>query len=354
MRQRGWIYRSLVFLLTLTLPLVGCGEEPVNVEKAKPIRTITIREDTRPVTLEYFGIVDSSDIKRYSFKSPGRLALNHVDKGDQIAKGQLLAELDRTELNFALKAAEQTLIKAQAAYSDALDMYGKVEVLYKEGFSSQRDFDLARLDMEVKGASLEQARVDLEYKKSMLTEASLRADMDGYVLEMLIKEGEITDAGYPVIVVRSNKQLINIGLIQEDLGKVQIGTLATILTNGREIKGEVARINQFPDKESRTYNAEIILSSEDEVDHLYLGFTCQIRLEVGEETGIWIPLTAILNDGQDYVYIVQEDRALRQYIKINSSQGILVLVEGLEAGEELVTEGLNKLTDGSLIRREGS
>ncbi len=354
MRQRKWIYSSLVFLLALTLLLTGCSEEPIIEEKAKPINTMTISEETRPVNLEYFGIVDSSVIKRYSFKSPGRLALNHVDKGDQITKGQLLAELDRTELNFALEAAEQSLVKAQVANNDALDMFGKVQVLYEEGFSSQRDLDLARLDMEVKGASLAQARVDLDYKQSMLNEAYLRADMDGYVLKTLVQEGEITDAGYPVIVVRSSNQLINIGLTQQDLSKIQIGTLATILTDDWETRGEVARIDQFPDRESRTYNAEIILTDVDEINQFYLGSTCRVRLDVGEENGIWIPLTAVLNDGQDYVYTVEDDRALRQYIKINNSRKSQVLIEGLEAGEELIIEGLNKLADGSLIRREGS
>jgi len=346
------MFGSLIPFLSLVMLLSGCSEEIIIEEKAKPVRTMTVSEETHPLNLEYFGIVDSAEIKRYSFKSPGRVELIHVGKGDKITKGQVLAELERTDLNFALEAAEQTLVKAQTSYEDALDMYSKVEILYKEGFSSQRELDLARLDMDVKHASLAQTRVDLKYKQNMLKEASLRADIDGYVLEISVKEGEFTDAGYPVIVARSNKQLIKVGLTQEDLGKVKVGTLATILTDGRETKGEVVQIDQFPDRESRTYNIEVIPIKKDAAYQFFLGSTCRVLLEIGEEKGVWIPLTTVLNDGQDYVYTVKEDRALRQYIKVNTSRGTLILVEGLSPNQELVTEGLNKLTDGSLIKRE--
>lgn len=347
-------YTILTVLLVLTLALMssGCSRQQEEAEKGKPVRTAAVKEETRPVRLEYFGITDSQEMKKYSFKVSGKISRIHVDKGDRITKGKLVAELDRTDLNYALKAAEYTMYKARSAYEDARKQYEKVKALYEHGVSSERDLDLARLDMEVKEAGYNQAKVDYDHKQSMLRDAGLYADMDGYVVEVLNKEGEVVSAGYPVIIARSSRQVINVGLTQDDLQKVKVGTRAYVIINGTEAKGEVTMIDQLPDSESRTYNAEITITGEPDNFNFYLGSTGRVLLEAGEEKGIWIPLTSILNDGQDYVYTVKENRALRKNIKILNIQDTSVLVEGLEPGDVLVTAGMKNLTDGCLVSPE--
>ncbi len=214
--------------------------------------------------------------------------------------------------------------------------------------------DLARLDMEVKEASYHQAEVDYNYKRSMLNDAGLYADMDGYIVDTLNKDGEVIAAGYPVIVARSSHQVINVGLTQDDVQKVKKGTTAVILAGddeNKQVKGQVTLIDELPDAESRTYNAEISITADSEEYDFYLGSTSRVLLETGKVKGVWIPLSAIQNDGQDYVYIVQENRALRKNLKIIDTTDVSVRVEGLEKGEELVTAGMKNLTDGCLISK---
>lgn len=352
---QGSFVPALLLLLTLLLGLSGCTGTIAAQEKAKPVKTLILEESEEAVRLEYFGISDSRDVKKYGFKVPGKIARLYVDKGQKIEKGQLLAELDKTDLQFSLKAAEYTMYKAESAYKDAQDLYSKVKVLEENGASSKRDLDLAKLDMEVKEASFRQAQVDYAYKQSVLNDAGLYADMEGYVIEILNKEGEIAAAGYPVIAARSRQQVINVGLTQDDLTRVRKGTKAIILSNTKsekEIQGEVSRIDQLPDKESRTYNVEIsVIANTDSAESFYLGSTCRVLLEAGMAKGIWIPLTSIQHDGQDYVYVIKENRASRKNIYIRDIQGTSVRVEGIEPGDELVIAGMKNLNEGSLVAK---
>lgn len=349
--------KSKQLILFLVLPvffglvLTGCAGEIKTEEQAKPVKTMKVEEKEKLVSLEYFGIIASRETKKYSFKVAGKINEVFVEKGQKIAKGEPLAELDKTDLQFSFKAAQFTMVKAESAYLDAKDFYEKVKILQENGASSQRDLDLARLDMEVKEAGFNQAKVDYDYKLSMLNDASIYADMDGYVVDNLSEKGEVTAAGYPVIVVRSAAQVVNVGLTRKDIAKVKKGTKAQILADGsaKELAGEITLLDQIPDPESRTYNARISFADAEESNTFSLGSTCRVLLEAGTAKGLWIPLTAIQNDGQDFVYVIKDKRALRKNISIRNTTATLVQVDGLESGEEIVIAGMKNLADGSLI-----
>jgi len=111
----------------------------------------------------------------------------------------------------------------------------------------------------------------------------------------------------------------------------------------------VTLLDQIPDTESRTYNARISFAKAEESNTFSLGSTCRVLLEAGTAKGFWIPLTAIQNDGQDFVYVIKDRRALRKNISIRNTTATLVQVDGLEAGEEIVIAGMKNLADGSLV-----
>lgn len=84
---------------------------------------------------------------------------------------------------------------------------------------AQTDLDKAKLDMDVKGSNYQRAQVDLEAKQNGLADTELYSDMAGYVTDIFYKEGENLAGGYPVIVVRNQEQVIDVGLGQTDAAK---------------------------------------------------------------------------------------------------------------------------------------
>lgn len=387
----------VLLMLTWT---TGCSidtQDNETSQKPKPVKLLSIQEESRPVVLEYTGIVEAASIKKLAFKSSGKIDKILVKKGEKIKAGQPLVQLDTKDLSYSLAASqgqlnaaqaeyakavngavpedikqmEANVKKAEAAYTFAKDHYEKMQHLYGSGAISQSELDKAKVELEAREADyttakemekkakngsraedqaaakgqLDQAAADYKYKASLIEDALLHSNGEGYVVDLLYKEGELAPAGYPVVVVRDDQQVVKVGLSSKDLKKVNIGTKAKIRINGEEIEGGVSNINQTPDEATLTYAVEIALPN----NNWPIGAIGQVDFIIDEALGIWIPITAILSNGEDYVFVMQNDQAHQRKIRLSEVSGNMVKVEGLKADEQLVIEGMKKLKDQDFV-----
>lgn len=358
--------RFLLVLLMMTMmcTLVACSraEEVVVEERAKAIKVMEISESENPVLLSYIGTVDSKDIVKYSFKSAGKLGKVFVDKGDKVKKGDKLARLDMQDLNFQLSASKSTLDTAQLNIKkagDALaydkDLLNKMKDLHKEGSISQDKYDQVKLKADISATTYNQAKTqyetaktDYEFKLSLIDDATIFATQDGNVVETLYKEGELVPKGYPAIVVRSDVQIVNVGIAQKDLKDVEIGTEAIVDIEGERAIGKVTNMAEAPDEATRTYNAEVTVEDK----NFRLGSISKVSFKVGVEKGVWIPISTIMANGEDYIYIAKDDRVFRRIVELGKIYEDSVMVKGVSPGELLVVSGMKNLNDGSKINIE--
>lgn len=332
--------------------LSGCGSQPADTgsaEEIRPVSVVPIAEQSQSIGVKYLGVIGSGELKKYSFKVPGKLVHVNVQKGQSVRGGELLADLDQTDLALALRNSQLNLTQAEQVYGDAKDQYAKYQELVKGGAMSATDLDKAKLDMDVKEANYQKAQVDVEAKQNALADTELYGDMSGYVTDILYKEGENLAAGYPVIVVRSQEQVIQVGLNQKDAAKTALGTQAEVKVGDYQGEGKVTRIDQVPDSQTRTYNTEIRLTKEIPQEAYLIGATADVSLAAGAVNGIWIPIAAVMNDGEDYVFIVRDERAVKKNISLKESQGFNVRVEGLKPGDKLVISGMKELSEGMKV-----
>lgn len=342
----------LMSFLLLAGVLSGCGSQPADTgsaEEIRPVSVVPIAEQSQSVGVKYLGVIGSGELKKYSFKVPGKLVRVNVQKGQAVRGGELLAALDQTDLSLALRNSQLNLTQAEQVYRDAKDQYAKYQELVKGGAMSSTDLDKAKLDMDVKEANYQKAQVDVEAKQNALDDTELYGDMSGYVTDILYKEGENLAAGYPVVVVRSQEQVIQVGLNQKDAAKTALGTQAEVKVGDYQGEGKVTRIDQVPDSQTRTYTTEIKLTKEIPQEAYLIGAAADVSLAAGAVNGIWIPIAAVMNDGEDYVFIVQDERAVKKNISLKESQGFNVRVEGLKPRDKLVTSGMKELSEGMKV-----
>ena len=293
---------------------------------------------------------------QYAFEgAKGRL------KSIQAQYDKAISGATEEELNQVRSVVQQ----AVAARDFTLDNYIKLEKLFDEGAIPKQELNKAKLDLELrqedlnqaqeklhqleKGTRLEdvnyllgqlkQAQADYEHKQKMLEETVLFAQIPGKVLETLVREGEFVSGGYPAIVLAGEQQIVNVGIVETDLGKVGLGSRAIIAGGSLQAEGVVTKIAPLPDKNTRTYNVEISL----EENIFNLGAQVQVDLILGQELGIWIPLTSIRVDGNDYVYVVNTNRAVKKLIQIEQVKDTRVKIQGLSPGEQLVVGGMKRL-----------
>lgn len=400
--------KILVICLILfnLVTLSGCGDK-TNLKadvKTYPVKIVELQDKSYPISLEYEGLTGGSEVRKLSFKSSAKVSKIYVSKGQHVKKGDNLVDLDKTDLNFAMEGSKSQMEAASAQYNKAVngaqaedinraqiavksaqdnynyckDLYDKNVNLYEihavtkqqlndikiklDGSESELNGAKENLkqlqngtrkeDKQALFAQLNAAKADYDSKINLTQDASLKADVDGYIVDVLCKEGEMQSAGYPVVLIRSEKQVVTIGLSDNDVKKIQLGTKAQVKIDDATTDGEIINIVQMADSKSGTYSAEIKLLNLIDNSKFYIGQSAKIYISEGEKNGIWIPITSILNDGQDYVYVEEDGHAIKKNITLGQTNENLVCVEGLKSGDNLVDEGMKNIKAGYKVSVE--
>lgn len=334
--------------LCTILTSLGCKKETEAViqEPSRPIRVMIATPETHPIQLHYVGLTNSESIRRYAFKVGGKIDRIFVKKGESIKKGQALARLDQRDYATAVRAARLQHSQAKEAAREAKRTFESVSSLYEEGARPQNDLEQARLGSEIRKSSQAQALLDLKYKLRTLDSTTLTSEVDGFVVDVLSKEGELAGVGYPIVVVRGQQQVVKVGVSQSDIKRLAIGTKATVEVDGIIGTGEVSNIGQMPDQTSRTYNVDVVLTGPLGEKDFYLGSIAKVAFEVGTSEGIWVPVPSVLTAGLNYVFVVEGERAVRKNIDLGPLSGSKVMVKGLDDGDQVIVEGMKNLRDG--------
>lgn len=168
-----------------------------------------------------------------------------------------------------------------------------------------------------------------------------------------VKVLEVNQVTYPLtleylgIVASSNNNnpIVNVGLTQEDVDKVNIGQKTIVKANGKEVEGSILSIGDIPDPQTRTYNIEIELTESD----FKIGTITDVTIVLEEKEGILIPISSILKNGDTYVYVIENDTVIKKEITLGDIKGSNIAVSGLNTGDKLVIEGANKLSVGDKV-----
>lgn len=402
---------ALLLVLLLALSVSGCSSqpaEPTATVAPKPVVITVLEEQTTDVTLDYVGIVNTDPTRNLAFKSGGKVLAVHVAKGQEVHAGDLLAELDTTELAYAKDAADAQLTaaraqyakaaagadaedirnaelnveKAQAAHDFAVDTLTKLEQLLADGIESAYNVDQARLGVQIRekeltqaqevlqkarngakqtdltalSAQIDQAQTNVQARQTLLDDAVMTAVSDGYVIDVLYDPGELVGAGYPIVILGSNARTAHVGITGDDLEIIRTGMKARInrtrASNSDEgigdaeiVLAEVTRISEIPDTKTRTYDTELTLPDA----RFPLGATLDVRFLTGTVKGIWIPTSTVLSEGGEYVLLERDGLVVRAPVAILESTGSNVRVTGLSAGDHLISEGIRRLNEGDPV-----
>lgn len=346
----------MTFAFLMMLSLSACASSPVEeVAKAVdiPVKTMTVKSETLSETIDYIGIVNSSKLVNKSFKVEGRVLEVYIEEGESVDSGQALLVLEPTDLDYAKESAQAEYSsafaqesKARQAYDFAKNHFEDMKALYNNGAISKLDLDQAELNFNVSKLDLESAservklaKTALDQRENMQAEAMLYAPFDGQVIKVMVEEGELVNAGYPVLILSDNKKTIYTGVSQEDVQRIEPGMEAKVIINEKENLGVVKTVNSIPDMETRTY--EVTIDVEDISSPV--GAVGDVKIFVGTRQGIKIPISSILSSSVDYVYVVENNRALKRVIQLEKVIDTHVYVSGLEVGDQLIIEGMKNV-----------
>jgi RND family efflux transporter MFP subunit len=355
-------YAALLLTMLMLVMVTGCSkDEAVTTEQISAVKVQKIQLGEMPVELYYVGTLDAKETIQYSFKSGGQISRVFVEKGDWVKAGDKLMELDTHDLAFQVSAAQTSMETARLNLAKTKDSLtytrsnmDRMNTLYAENVLSKDQYEQLKLQADLAETTLAQASsqynaavTSYEYQLSLEQDATIYAQKDGVVVDLLSRENERVSPLAPVISVRSVEEVVNIGIPQQDLKNIQVGSNAKVDIDGQKAEGTITNLAEAPDQATRTYKAEVTVQSKD----FRIGSIAKVAIDTGKETGIWIPITSVLSDGgEDYVYTVKDERAFKRTIEILKQLENNIMVRGLESGELVAISGMKNLDDGARVK----
>ena len=314
--------------------------EPLAVAPA-PVEgeVVTVEAVTVPVSERAPGSVRARREAVLSPRITATIVAVNVRAGDRVAQGEVLVELDRRELESRLEQQRERVAGAQARVDEARRRFERVETLFERGVISRAELDEAEADLRAAEAALAQARDAVDEAATALSYATIRAPIDGRVIDRLAEPGDTARPGQALLRLYDPATLRLDSNVRESLAtRLDRGDRlqARIDALGLELAVTVDEIVPSAEPGSRTV---LVRASLPRREDLFPGMFGRLIIPTGSERRLYVPVAAVQRVGQlEFVTVVTEQGPLRRYVRTGGrspAHGVEVL-SGLRAGERLV------------------
>lgn len=360
-RQRATqqVFKRAFFLVCFLL-LASCGAHEAPKPKTRPAPLVSVSKvSVRDVSVSVKGPVDLRPIAQaeVSAKTQGYLDAVLVDRGDRVKKGQLLALVRPSDLPDQLVAARSSLTQTQAQVELAKSNAERARKMFSSGLISQQELTQAEATLATTSAAEAGARAQIAAVGTRLGEARIDCPFDGVVVSRRLDPGALVGtatSGSIVTVARTEVLRAFLAVNERDALGVTIGKEAELEFDsvpGQKFVGKVARLAPAFDAATRTLEAEIHLPNPNDTLRPGMYGRGAIVLDVHKQRPV-VPVNAVqISNKQRYVFVVDGDKVHRRRIQTGVDAGDwFEVLNGLEGGEDIVTAGLESLSENASIR----
>ena len=268
----------------------------------------------------------------------------NFDDGDYVEAGTVLVEMTSNE-------EEAQLAEARAELDEARRQLARLEDLDRRGIAATSEVDLAR-------SAAEAAKARLNTELARLEDRLIRAPFSGVLGFREVSPGTLLGPSDAITTIDDVSHIkLDFTVPEKFLSVMQPGR--TINASGaswqdREFEGVVRAVGSRVDPVTRALVVRAIIPNEDRA--LRPGMLLTVRILAEERTAIVVPERSVVQVGNSsFVYLVgANQRVNRQEVQLGTRQlGVVEVVAGLEEGEQIVTDGIIKLREGSLVKVAG-
>jgi HlyD family secretion protein len=232
--------------------------------------TGTVTQGTLTVLVSATGTLKPLNQVDVGAEISGRIVALHADFNDQVAKGQVLAELDTAELKARSLQSQAALANAQATLVETRAKRDRVAALRKSGTSSKEDLDIAQAAFDRAQAAIAQASAQHDADETTLGRAQIRAPIDGIVLDRKVEVGQTVAAAFqtPILFTLAEdlrRMRLHADIDEADVGRVHEGAQARFTVDaypGRNFAAVVHEFRNAPHTSEGVVTYEAVLDVE--------------------------------------------------------------------------------------------
>lgn len=411
-KYRRWLLFSILICIGALALYRGWGATQKKSGRRNLLTEIPVKVSSvvrQNLTYSLFATGDIAPMMQVDLfpKVSGYLERIHVNLGDSVRQGQVIAQIDQadfvqkvkeseakvaqakaqlSELEAGsrpeeLRQAEEAVRQAQSRFDNAKLQRERVEALFKRQVISKKEADIAEMEYTVAEAQLassqqhlklvregtrqevkEASRAKLKEMEALLAQEQIRlqntnivAPFQGEIIRKYVDAGALVSSSTPIVTLVHTMTLkIVANVLERDIPLLKPGMKATIRTETypeRVFEGRVVRINIGLELSTRTLQAEIEIPNSNRL--LKPGMFARTEVVLLAKPGVLaIPGNAvILDQGERFVYVLEGNRAARRAIVTGIEQDrFLEVKEGLKEGDQVVTRGQEAIRENTTIK----
>ena len=358
--KKIWMGAGAVVIVALVIWMCSGGkkEEEVTFETAKAERqnihtTITATGTIEPVTSVTVGTQVSGIVSKL-----------YVDYNSVVKKGQVIAELDRTNLTSELNRAKAELTSAESTLNYETANFKRYQTLFDKGLVSANDYESAKLSYEKARQTVNSARESVQKAQTNLGYATITSPIDGVVLSKSVEEGQTVAASF------NTPELFNIAqdltdmrviadIDEADIGGVKEGQRVTFTVDAfpdDKFEGQVTQVRQEATTTSNVVTYEVVVSAPNKDLKLKPGLTANITIYTLEKNDVlavpskalrFMPNEALLKKGEQIedveaplkVWTMEGNTFKAHKVETGITNGMLTeIVSGINEGAEVLVD----------------
>ena len=340
----------------LVAPLVACtgsGSEAspdAAADQATPVEVLVVERREVVETVRGETTLRSATELRVLAELPGTVDEVHVWPGDAVARGADLVTIANPDVRLQITDARRS-VELQQRELDA------VQPLFEQGYLARQQWDEATF-------RLQSARTALSRLQTQLTQGRVRAPMAGRVAARLVEPGQVVSVGAALVELHDPAHLVaELRAPERELRRLRVGQAARVvfpaLGDDVDVPAQLERLEPAVDATSGTIGVRVRLERDTTADGTPLvpGMYCRVEVETARRAdAVVIPRAAVVQEsGQSAVFIVPPgagERPVERRVVTTGWEGggVVEVVDGLEAGELLVTVGQSRLRAGTPVR----
>jgi multidrug efflux system membrane fusion protein len=329
---------------------------------AIPVIVATVAEQSVPLKIQAIGNVEVQATVSIKSRLDGQIVKVGFSDGQDIAKGQLLFEIDARPLQAQLQQAQATLARDKAQLERARAQEERYKDLLQKGFVSQDAYAQFRTNVDTAAATVNASESAVENMRVQTEYATIRSPIEGRAGKILIQQGNLVKANDTVSLVVIN-QIAPIyvsfavpeqylGIIRKYMasGKLAVEAVPQASADASAAIGSVAFIDNTVDATTGTVRLRATFPNRDKA--LWPGQFVTASVTLNEQqNAIVVPSQAVQTGPKgQFVYVIKAGAAEMREIVVERVDGAQTVIgKGLVAGEQVVTSGQSRLIPGMKV-----
>jgi membrane fusion protein (multidrug efflux system) len=314
------------------------------------VESVLVAQQPVPRFLRLTGELSSNERTDLAANAAGRVTKTFVERGDHVAQGEVLAQLDVRSAALSRAEAEANVTSAAAQLANAQADCSRYVGLLAKGAITQQEYDKQHTNCQTQAAGAEAARARAAEAVQTLTDSSIRAPFGGVIAERFAHVGDYVHADTRIVTLLVDDPLrLELTIPEANVGGVHPGLVVsfeTVALPGRTFAATV----KYMGREIREATRDLVVEAvTDNPDHVLLpGMFVAARLAVGEVTLPVVPQRSLVaRDEVHSVFVVVDGHLVERVVQLGPKVNDLVAIEdGVKKGEQVVVAPPPEAADG--------